>query len=796
MSQHTYSAKILDALTHEPTGKFNFSIQPDNTRNAARCLTAVLCSRLEASEEEPKLKTNTTYGWAGGVINIRNAVRPQKSLWTNVRLTTAEQLHSKATDVDVVYLMCRWGPSDTHAQVWAIPEAIVYDAVNRLPKGANDENQRSVEIFPDVQRIKNDPTPVDLTPFYKRIKLRENELNRLVEVSNADLNLRKSRKDNDDVEPEPTPPIEPLPPIESDGEEIVRKGTPGFTDATVEFLLELPLRVEDADWHSKNKQRYRTVLQEPCNSLVKMLREGYIERLNPAVAGGTRPLSILKKNDFGKGGYQDHFWFAFYDPKAGSKTKSVQLFFRMLGLEKKWRYGFSMGNYCDEYVANLQTAISNNRESVAAFLEKAGADTHVGVVAGSDEKRFSPTEFASCLRNKKDAENYGFDKPITNIEVVREFDLSTLPEHDDRLVNEVGSYFEWTWPLFQASMDRTWPKIFPIMTDKARDADVVEPEEDVPASLEELSMETALSVHFLKQMQDALLAKQQAILVGPPGTSKTYIAIQFARYFVRQRKDHSQGRSQPLYMHANWSYEDFFEGLKPANKEGQLSFEPKKGFFLDWVEKLKEVDPSARHVLVLDEINRCDTAAVLGELLQLLEHRGRTVTLLSGTQFVLPKNLFIIGTMNSADRSIGRMDLALRRRFCWLKLYPDAGALKTWLDRSQNNQVKFSADTLTECNKVLSVHGIPKEQHIGHALFMTRKSDSDDDTSFGKDQPLTERHLRQIVTFSVLPYVEELFLTQTGKVDDGVVQSINDLLLSCLKEPISESNQVTEDASI
>ena len=76
--------------------------------------------------------------------------------------------------------------------------------------------------------------------------------------------------------------------------------------------------------------------------------------------------------------------------------------------------------------------------------------------------------------------------------------------------------------------------------------------------------------------------------------------------------------------------------------------------------------------------------------------------------------------------------------------------------------------------------GIPKEQHIGHALFMTQESDSSDDTSFGQDVPLTERHLRRIVSFSVLPYVKELLITQFGHVDDGVMQSIERQLLSCL----------------
>ena len=328
------------------------------------------------------------------------------------------------------------------------------------------------------------------------------------------------------------------------------------------------------------------------------------------------------------------------------------------------------------------------------------------------------------------------------------------------------------------------------------DAEVEEDvDEDAPASLSELSDATALSVSFLEQLQEALLAKQQAVLVGPPGTSKTYIAKQFARYFVRQRPGRPQGRFHELHMHASWSYEDFFEGLKPTtSKEGHLAFEPKRGFFLEWVEQLKEVDPSARHVLVLDEINRCDTAAVLGELLQLLEYRGTTVRLLSGRRFVLPKNLFILGTMNSADRSIGRMDLALRRRFLWLDLYPDSAALRTWLNRPGNNPVGFSADSLSQCNSVLLSRGIPKEQHIGHALFMTQETESGDGTSFGQDVPLTERHLRRIVSFSVLPYIKELFVTQFGQVDDGVMQSIERQLLSCLAGAALES-QSTEGPS-
>jgi 5-methylcytosine-specific restriction endonuclease McrBC GTP-binding regulatory subunit McrB len=241
-------------------------------------------------------------------------------------------------------------------------------------------------------------------------------------------------------------------------------------------------------------------------------------------------------------------------------------------------------------------------------------------------------------------------------------------------------------------------------------------------------------------------------------------------------------------MHANWSYEDFFEGLKPVSKAGSLSFEPRKGFFLEWVEQLQSDSDKALHLLVLDEINRCDTAAVLGELLQLLEYRGTTVRLLSGSRFVFPTNLFIIGTMNSADRSIGRLDLALRRRFLWLNLYSQPEALGRWLRRPGNNPLGFDATALSRCNDLLAEHGVPPEQHIGHALFMVQRAGKDDEASPTLDVPLSERKLRQIVQFSVLPYVRELLTMQFGHPDLDLLQQVDDVLLGCLKReaPASE----------
>lgn len=389
-----------------------------------------------------------------------------------------------------------------------------------------------------------------------------------------------------------------------------------------------------------------------------------------------------------------------------------------------------------------------------------------------------PDELATLIDSDS---SDGLNGDLADFAIVREYPLGSLPDHRETLIDEVGKYFAWSWPFFEASRTGTWPgsaSTSSKITEAATDDDV---DEEAPTTLAELQELTSLPPAFLEELEQSLLAKQQTILVGPPGTSKTYIARQFARYFVRQRRGRPQGSHHVLYMRTNWTYEDFFEGIKPTTSDqGQLVFQSRKGFFLEWVEQLKDFDATTRHVLVLDEINRCDTAAVLGELLQLMEYRGTTVRLLSGRRFVFPRNLFIIGTMNSADRSIGRMDLALQRRFLWLSLYPEVSALRSWLDRTGNNPVDFKASSLAACNELLANRGIPPDQHIGHALFMVQEADIDEEADTPRDIPLTEKHLRRIVQFSVVPYVRELFATRFGQVDQEVIQQVRANLLNCI----------------
>lgn len=231
-----------------------------------------------------------------------------------------------------------------------------------------------------------------------------------------------------------------------------------------------------------------------------------------------------------------------------------------------------------------------------------------------------------------------------------------------------------------------------------------------PALQGAVELEPSLTpLDSLSARVEALLRRKgQLIFYGPPGTGKTYRALQIAeelaarQAFRRSASDLSvteknvitgdRGLVRVCTFHPGWGYEDFVEGLRPATINGQMLFEPRDGIFkrlcVDAIER-----PEKHFFLVIDEINRSDLPRTLGELMTIIEadKRGREVTLpLSGKRFAIPPNVFLIGTMNTADRSISLLDTALRRRFGFIELMPDsrplAGAqvgglrLGAWLD--------------------------------------------------------------------------------------------------------------------
>lgn len=239
------------------------------------------------------------------------------------------------------------------------------------------------------------------------------------------------------------------------------------------------------------------------------------------------------------------------------------------------------------------------------------------------------------------------------------------------------------------------------------------------------------------------------ILYGPPGTGKTYSVIDEALkilepsfYSAHQDKEQraarktrydelaAEGRVTFVTFHQSFGYEDFIEGLKPVMKDNVLSYERTDGLFLEAVRQAggavgdEEAENTLRaHVLVIDEINRGNVSKVFGELITLLEDGKRaghaealTVQLpLSKRRLSVPQSLYVIGTMNTADRSLTQLDAALRRRFVFKAVWPDPTLLQT--DLKVGEDVLNLRALLQTLNRRIEQR-LSKDQMIGHAYLL------------------------------------------------------------------------------
>jgi 5-methylcytosine-specific restriction protein B len=233
----------------------------------------------------------------------------------------------------------------------------------------------------------------------------------------------------------------------------------------------------------------------------------------------------------------------------------------------------------------------------------------------------------------------------------------------------------------------------------------------VPTSLESLATSLYMdSTDWLEESLTLLKHKRQLILQGPPGTGKTYIGLALARYVAGDPK-----RVTTVQFHPGTSYEDFVQGLRPDPKQ-PTQFKVVDGPLMR-ISKAAADDPENVYVLLIDEINRGNVPAAFGELYFLLEYRAEAITLMYGERHSLPANLVIIGTMNTADRSITALDSALRRRFYIRDLDPQTdplqGILRAFLE-DKDQSLLWLADLLDLANKQLD----DRDLAIGPSHFM------------------------------------------------------------------------------
>ena len=276
------------------------------------------------------------------------------------------------------------------------------------------------------------------------------------------------------------------------------------------------------------------------------------------------------------------------------------------------------------------------------------------------------------------------------------------------------------------------------------------------------------------------------ILYGPPGTGKTYTTINKALEILanygeiekipdnRQKQKEifdtfvTKGQIEFVTFHQSYGYEEFVEGIKPSVKNGTVIYETKNGVFKNLCKKALE-GKDKPYILIVDEINRGNIAKILGELITLIEpskrigkSEGLQLTLpYSGESFGVPSNLYIIGTMNTADRSIALLDTALRRRFEFVEMMPDFEYLKDKKISDSGNTIELGRLLESMNNRIEFL--LDREHTIGHSYFMGVESIED---------------LHEVFKNKIIPLLQEYFYDDYAKIiailnDNGMIKEKN-----------------------
>lgn len=279
---------------------------------------------------------------------------------------------------------------------------------------------------------------------------------------------------------------------------------------------------------------------------------------------------------------------------------------------------------------------------------------------------------------------------------------------------------------------------------------------------------------------------KQVILYGPPGTSKTYSSTIIAAKMLgydgddfedsKAYLDKAGERFKLVQFHPSYCYEDFVRGIKVETVESQLKYTVTPKIFEEFCAKADDERKKAEdknkipssYVFVIDEINRAPLASVLGELIYALEYRGSAIessyTLENNQPLVVPPNVYIIGTMNTADRSIGSIDYAVRRRFAFVPVKSEPDAIKnSWGNKIVGKKAKDLYEKINGKDGLFSEELLAdpdmdaEDIKIGHTYFLGQNDESKD----------TIEYLKYRVQYQIVPiyleYIKDGIININGK---------------------------------
>ena len=274
---------------------------------------------------------------------------------------------------------------------------------------------------------------------------------------------------------------------------------------------------------------------------------------------------------------------------------------------------------------------------------------------------------------------------------------------------------------------------------------------DTSYTREDFLKEVFVSADDYDRLATILRLKKNIILEGAPGVGKTFTADRLAYSLMGEK---AIDRVKMVQFHQSYSYEDFIMGFRPSAS----GFELRKGPFYQFC-KQAEGDESNDYFFIIDEINRGNLSKIFGELFMLIEmdKRGRDLQLLySDEQFSIPENLYIIGMMNTADRSLAMLDFALRRRFAFFELKPgfNSDGFKDYQSNLQNDQFDTLLNTVKNLNEIIaSDESLGEGFCIGHSYFCNLTPNSID-----------QQVLSSIVEYELIPLLKEYWFDEPSLV--------------------------------
>ena len=276
---------------------------------------------------------------------------------------------------------------------------------------------------------------------------------------------------------------------------------------------------------------------------------------------------------------------------------------------------------------------------------------------------------------------------------------------------------------------------------------------DTSYTREDFLKEVFVSAEDYDRLATILRLKKNIILEGAPGVGKTFIADRLAYSLMGEK---AIDRVKMVQFHQSYSYEDFIMGFRPSAS----GFELRKGPFYQFC-KQAEGDESNDYFFIIDEINRGNLSKIFGELFMLIEmdKRGRDLQLLySDEQFSIPENLYIIGMMNTADRSLAMLDFALRRRFAFFELKPgfDSDGFKEYQSHLKNEKFDALINTVKHLNEIIaSDESLGEGFCIGHSYFCNLIPNSID-----------QQVLSSIVEYELIPLLKEYWFDEPSLVKE------------------------------